>query len=172
MQDGGDNALHSDVVRGNAAGACPVGGAGGSDPLLADRFRSRVRILSPVLGDREQTGYVVSSTSDTLVFLPAKQSTSTAISTPNIIRIEVAHGTHTQKMNDALVGLLVGAGGGAIIGYATYKRPRPCDFCIDFGPGGQAAIAGGLGAILGTFVGVIAGSRQTDTWVPVAVPHR
>ena len=75
-------------------------------------------------------------------------------------------------MNDALMGLLVGAGSGAIIGYATYKRPKPCGFCIDFGPGAQAIAVGALGAIGGTFVGVIFGSRQTDTWVPVAAPAR
>jgi hypothetical protein len=125
-----------------------------------------------VLGDQKQTGSVVSTTSDTLVFLPAKQSTSTAISTPYIFAIDVAHGTHTQKLTDALVGLLVGAGGGAIIGYATYKRPKPCAFCIDFGPGAQAIAVGALGAIGGGLVGVIFGLRQTDTWVPVSVPAR
>ena len=133
---------------------------------------SRVRILSPILGDQKQTGWVVSTTSDTLVFLPAKQSTSTAIGTLNIVAIDVAHGTHTQKLQDALVGLLVGAGGGAILGYATYKRPKPCDYCLVFGRGFATAIAGGVGGILGTFVGVLFGSRQGDTWVPVAVSRQ
>jgi hypothetical protein len=133
---------------------------------------SRVRILSPVFGDQMQAGRVVSTTADTLVFLPAKQSTSTAIATPYIFAIDVANGTHSRKMTDALIGLLVGAGGGAIIGSATYKRPKPCAFCVDFGPGAQAIAIGALGAIGGTLVGVIFGMRQTDTWVPVAVPVR
>jgi hypothetical protein len=133
---------------------------------------SRVRVLSPVFGDQKQAGRVVSTTSDTLVFLPAKQSTSIAIGTPYIFAMDVANGTHTQKLTDALVGLLIGAGGGAIIGYATYKRPKPCEFCIDFGPGAQAIAVGALGAIGGAVVGTTFGSRQTDTWVPVAVPAR
>ncbi len=72
---------------------------------------SRVRVLSPVFGDQKQAGHVVSTTSDTLVFLPAKQSTSIAIGTPYIFAIDVANGTHTKKLTDALVGLLIGAGG-------------------------------------------------------------
>lgn len=133
---------------------------------------SRVRILSPVLGDQKETGSVVSATSDTLVFRPVKLSTGFAIATPNIVGIEVARGTHSRKLKGALLGFLAGAGAGAIVGYATYK-PTPCNgFCIDFGPGFDAALAGGLGGILGIVAGTIFGARQTDTWVPVAVPHQ
>jgi hypothetical protein len=132
---------------------------------------SRVRILSPVLGDQKETGSVVSATSDTLVFRPVKLSTAFPIATPNIVGIEVARGTHSRKLKGALLGLMAGAGAGAIVGYASYKRPDCSSFCIDFGPGLAAAIAGGLGGILGTVAGTIVGARQTDTWVPVAVPH-
>ena len=85
----------------------------------------RVRVLSPALGWRPKTGNVVSATSDTLVFLPAKQSASTAISTPKISRIEVAQGKRTHKLQGALLGLFVGAGVGAIWASASYK-PEPC----------------------------------------------
>jgi len=136
---------------------------------------SRVRISSPVLGDKLQVGSVLSATSDTLVFLAAKQSTSTAIGTPNIVGMDVARGTHTSKMKGSLMGFLLGAGSGAALGAATYKRPK-CDpdvWCLDmFGQGGQAAVGAILGAVSGTMLGLIIGSRPTENWVPVAVPGR
>ena len=133
---------------------------------------SRVRIVSPVFGNRRLTGSVVSATSDTLVFRAAKDSTSRSIGTPNIARIEVASGKHTRKLAGTLLGLFIGAGAGAILGAATYSPPKCTDFCLDFGPGFDAAIAGGMGAIAGTVVWLIIGSRETDRWVPVGVPRR
>ena len=134
---------------------------------------SRVRILSPALGNQLQTGSVVSATSDTVVILPAKQSFSTSIRTPDIARIEVARGTHTRKLQGALLGLFGGAAAGAIYASATYKPPKcePGTFCLDlFGQGGDAVAGGVLGGLVGTVVGMIVGDRKTDTWVPVAVP--
>ncbi len=134
---------------------------------------ARVRILSPALGDQKQTGSVLSATADTLVFLPAKLSTSTPISTPNIVALDVARGTHSRKLIGALLGFVIGTGGGAAIGYATYKRPSCQTFCLDIlGRGGNTAIGAVLGAVTGAVAGTIAGSGQTDTWVPVAVPRQ
>jgi hypothetical protein len=134
---------------------------------------SRVRIVSPVLGNEQKNGWVVTTTPDSLVFLPAKDSARVSISTTRIISIDVLHGTHTEKKNDTVIGMLIGATGGAILGYATYKRPKPCDIiCFDPGRGGQAAIGGALGGILGSFIGFVVGSRPIDTWVPVALPHQ
>jgi len=136
---------------------------------------SRVRIVSPILGDQRQTGFVAASTADTLVFRPAARDASPiAIATPNIARIEVASGTHSRKAKGALVGLLIGAGAGALIGAAAYKKPKPCG-CIrlfEDSRGSDAAIAGFLGGLVGAITGAIIGSRQTDSWVPVAVPRR
>jgi hypothetical protein len=136
---------------------------------------SRVRLVSPVFGDQRQTGIVASSTTDTLVFrAAARDATPIAIATPNIARIEVATGTHSRKAKGALVGLLIGAGAGALIGAATYKKPKPCGclFAFEDTRGSDAAIAGFLGGIVGAITGAIIGSRQTDSWVPVAVPRR
>ena len=135
----------------------------------------RVRILSPALGWRPKTGSVVSATSDTLVFLPAKQSISTALSTPTIAAIEVARGTRTHKLQGAMLGLFAGAAAGAILASATYKPPK-CQtdtWCMDlWGQGGDTAAGGVLGGLLGMLVGAIVGDRQTDNWVPVTVPAR
>jgi hypothetical protein len=135
----------------------------------------RVRVLSPAFCKRPKTGNVVSATSDTIVFLPARHSASTALSTPEIARIEVARGTHTRKLQGALLGMFAGAAVGAIYASATYKPPK-CQvdtWCMDlWGQGGDTAAGGVLGGLLGILVGTIVGDRQTDTWVPVAVPAR
>lgn len=131
---------------------------------------SRVRILSPVLDKRLATGSVVSATADTLVFRAASESTSTAIPTPNIIKIDIARGTHTNTARAGFAGAAIGAFVGAMIGGATH--PPPCTNCLDFSQG-AAALGGGLaGGVIGALVGVAIGKRPTDIWVPVAVPPR
>jgi hypothetical protein len=133
---------------------------------------SRVRIVSPVLGDQRQTGTVASSSADTLLFHPAKDASSIALATPNIVRMEVASGTHTRKLKGALIGLLTGAGAGAAIGAASYKKPKPCYLCfLEDSRGFDAALGGTLLGIVGAAVGTLIGARQTDTWVPVAIPR-
>jgi hypothetical protein len=130
---------------------------------------SRVRILSPVLGDRQQIGNVVSATRDTLVFLPAKQSASTAIGTPNIVRIEIAKGKHTQMGKGAAMGFLIFGGAFAFMANATYRDCHP--HCLWVTTRRSETLAAGvLGGLLGAFAGAAVGGRQTDTWVPVAVP--
>ena len=91
-------------------------------PLAAG---ARVRILSPALGDAQHIGNVASATWDTLVFVPVKQLTSTAIATPNIVRIEVAKGKHTQMGKGALIGFLMFGGAGAFMGNVTYHDCHP-----------------------------------------------
>ena len=132
---------------------------------------SRVRILAPVLGDRQQIGNVVSATWDTVVFLPAKQSASTAIGTPNIIRIEVAKGKHMQMGKGAVMGFLIFGGAGAFMANATYHDCHP-DCLWVTSRRSETLTAGVLVGLLGAFAGAAVGSRQTDTWVPVAVPRR
>lgn len=129
---------------------------------------SKVRILSPVLGKRHTTGSVVSATPDTLLFRAASESTVTTIATPNIVRIDIARGTHTNAGRAGFAGFILGALVGAVIGTAT--TPPPCTNCLDFSQG-YAALGGGLaGGVIGAVIGVTIGRRPSDTWVPVAVP--
>jgi outer membrane lipoprotein SlyB len=131
---------------------------------------SRVRILSPVLGNRGATGSVVSATPDTLVFRAAKESTSTTIATPNIVSIEVARGTHTNTARFTIAGFLLGAMMGTAIGAATHHSPSYNS--LDFSQ--QAAAFGGglIGGVAGALVGASIGKRPSDTWVPVTLPGR
>jgi hypothetical protein len=140
---------------------------------------SRVRIAAPVFGPGRQVGTVASLTRDTLVL---RQGVSTAlqpVATSEITALEISSGTHTRKAKGALWGLLVGAGSGAILGYALYREPR-CRkegfACVDlFGPDSKAtnaafsAVGGGL---LGTLAGTLFGMLATETWVPGAVAAR
>jgi hypothetical protein len=138
---------------------------------------SRVRILSPVLGDERQTVTVVSSTSDALVYRQNAQAAPQTLSSGVITRLEISTGTRAHKAKGALIGLLAGAAVGGILGYATWQRPTCKDpsqpfgcFTIDFGPGGDAAFFGAFGGMLGTIVGALIGIHQTDNWVPVILP--
>jgi hypothetical protein len=124
-----------------------------------------------VFGDERQTGTVMTAGADTLVFQPARDASAVTVATPNIVKMEVASGTHTRKLRGALVGFLVGAAAGAALGAAAYKK-QDC-FCImpdtrSF----DAALGGTLLGLVGTAVGTLVGARHTDTWVPVAIPHK
>jgi hypothetical protein len=136
---------------------------------------SHVRIESPVLGSGLQKGSVAASTADTLLFQPKAEVSPIPIATPNIVKLEVARGQHTHKARSALVGFLIGAGAGAVLGAATYKKPECHEIVCDILPDTRSFDAT-LGAVLlggaGAIVGAVIGAHPTDTWVPVAVPRR
>ncbi|HEX9084401.1 MAG TPA: hypothetical protein VF836_06665, partial [Gemmatimonadaceae bacterium] len=120
---------------------------------------SRVRIAAPVFGTEKQIGTVVSVTRDTLVLRQGASTNNRSVATSDITTMEVSWEQHTHKAKGAIWGLLIGAGGGAIAGYASYSEPKSCaDFsCIGsiFGPsskGSSALLGGVLGGIVGTVV--------------------
>jgi hypothetical protein len=137
---------------------------------------SRVRILSPVFGDKAQTVTVISSSPESLVFRLNAGSEPQTLKPSTITRMDVSTGTRAHKLKGALIGFATGALLGGIVGYATWQKPTCKDTsggfgCIafDFGRGGDAAFAAGGVGILGTIVGTLIGARKTDTWAPVIV---
>jgi hypothetical protein len=133
---------------------------------------SAVRVESPVLGSGLHKGSVVTATNDTLLFQPKAATPAIAIATPNIIKLEIARGQHTNKAHGALLGFLIGAGAGAVLGAATYQKPDCTGFCVypdsrSFDATVGAILLGSVGAV----VGALMGSHPTETWVPVAVPR-
>ena len=130
---------------------------------------SRARILSPVLGEKKQSGVVMSATQDTLFFRQSGASGDRALLTSQITSMEIARGTHTRKGRGALIGFIIGAGTGAGLAAATYKESP--GLAIDFGRGGDAAFGGVFGGLLGAAIGALVGTRSTDTWVPLAAPR-
>lgn len=134
---------------------------------------SRVRIAAPVFGPEKRVGTVVSLTHDTLVLRQGASTAFQPVVTSEITSLEISNGTHTRKAKGALWGLLIGAGSGAVLGYALYREPR-CRAegfaCLDLiGPDSKAtnaafsAVGGGL---LGTLAGTLFGMIATETWVP------
>lgn len=139
---------------------------------------SRVRILSPVFGDKTQTATVISTSPESLVFRLNAGSAPQTLGTSTITRMDVSTGTRAHKLKGALIGLATGALLGGAVAYATWQRPTCKDpnggfgcIAIDFGRGGDAAFAAGGVGILGTFAGMLIGARHTDTWAPVIVPQ-
>jgi hypothetical protein len=140
---------------------------------------SRVRITAPVFGPKKQVGTVVSLTRDTLGLRQGASTASRLVATSDITGLEVSRGSHTRKAKGALWGLLIGAGGGAILGYAMYQKPT-CDNqgfgCIMFlgpdSPGSNAVFSGVAGGILGLAVGTLVGMGAKETWVPGVVGER
>jgi hypothetical protein len=59
----------------------------------------------------------------------------------------------------------------AAITAATWKKPKDCFMCMDFGRAGDSAFAGALGGAIGGIVGLMFGARQSDTWVPIDIPR-
>jgi hypothetical protein len=147
-----------------------------SSPGGAVQAGSRVRILSPVLGDKTQTATVISSSPESLIFRLNAGSEPQTLKPSTITRMDVSTGTRAHKLKGALIGLATGALVGGAVGYATWQKPTCKDpnggfGCIsfDFGRGGDAAFAAGGVGILGTIVGTLIGARYTDTWAPVIV---
>jgi hypothetical protein len=158
-------------------GVCALSGTAGAQSMQGVAWPvaagSRVRVASPAVGDRAQIGQVVLATPDSLVLEPAANGIAFRIPTSSIVKLQVSQGTHTYKAKGALYGFLIGAGTGAILGAAAYKKSDCSEICIfPDSRGFDAAVAGALLGAVGTVVGVIAGTHAVDTWVPVALPGR
>ena len=146
-------------------------------PVWPVASESRVRVLSPVLGDKKQVGVAVAATRDTLSFRGERQPSYISIATSDIRQLEISQGKHTRLAKGALLGGLIGAASGAVlgvaIGAATHTKcptsgPANCTNWTAAWDALIGAIPGGIvGAAFGT---VVWGGRAWDTWVPVAVP--
>ncbi|MGH7603340.1 MAG: hypothetical protein ACRENK_04990 [Gemmatimonadaceae bacterium] len=136
-------------------------------PVASD---SRVRIFSPLIAEKKETGILVSATADSIVFRPTNEVGNRSLAVSDINRMEVVQGTHTRILKGAGWGLLVGGGLAAGLTAVTWQKPKNCGLCIDFGRGGDSAMAAALGGTAGLVVGALIGSFATDTWVPVRLP--
>jgi hypothetical protein len=134
---------------------------------------ARVRVVSSRIGSDPATGRVVAATSDTLVFSRAAGDVQLSIPTETILKLQVAQGTHTRKAKGMLAGFLIGAGTGALLGAASYKKDNCPELCIfPDSRGFDATIGGAFVGVVGSVVGLIVGAHAVDTWVPVALPGR
>jgi hypothetical protein len=87
--------------------------------------------------------------------------------------LQISQGIHQRKLKGAMMGLLIGASVGVVLGAITYEEPKCgpeewlCGF-MDPGRGGTAAIVGTAGGVVGAVVGLIAGAIPTERWRPVS----
>ena len=132
----------------------------------------QVRVESPVLGGDKHRGTLVSATADSIVLRTVQLNSPIAVPTGAVTQLEVKTGTHTRRLKGMLIGLAVAGGTGFGIAAATWHKPKPCMFCMDFGRYGDAAFIGSFAGIAGAVGGLIAGSIATDTWQPVDVPRK
>lgn len=129
---------------------------------------TRVRVSAVQLGDAI-TGVVVSHSADSLVVKSDRDSSTVALASAQVARLDVSRGRHTQKFKGAKIGWMSGASIGALVGYAMYEDPH-CGgeswFCIDFGPGFDAAVGATLLGTVGVLVGAMVGSIEREQWRP------
>lgn len=142
---------------------------------------TRVRVTAPgVLTPSRQSGRVLTSGADTLSLQPDGGAAPFVLPWAAVTDLDVSRGRHRSTFRGFVIGALVGGVSGAVIGAATYQETKPSagcpgteDFCItgplfDIGRGGSAALAGGLGALVGGVTGALIGhAHQDDTWEKV-----
>jgi hypothetical protein len=122
--------------------------------------RVRVHLLQP---PGKVVGSVVRLTADTLVIMSAEAAErQIALSTGNIERLELSRGQRSRAKIGALVGLLLGAVGGAVA-LGAYCEESDCVGAwplLGLIPVG-ALIGAGFGSGVGSLI-------QTERWQPVS----
>src|SRR4051812_18804453 len=88
-------------------------------PLQTD---SRVRIQAPILGDKRQTGTLVTATNDSVVFQAVDQTATRSLAVTDITRMDVKSGTHTNRWKGALLGFVLVGGASAAYSAATWSK--------------------------------------------------
>jgi len=137
---------------------------------------SRVRIATP--DAVPFVGTLVRGSEDTLVVeLPS--GSSLALPQARVTRLDVSGGVRRRTWQGAGIGFLAGAGVGAVVGLATYRRSDCGESAIGQGivcpllDGvsrevtlyGDALLIGAAGSIIGALVGHVG----HETWIPVSV---
>ena len=113
-------------------------------------------------------GAVVGGNSDSIRFVAARSTDTTAVALADLRRWEVSRGTRRRTGRGALHGLFYGA---FTSGLAAMMVPAP--EASGMSAGGFYGVVAAAGGVLGAGVGALIGSRQrTHRWEPVARPWR
>jgi hypothetical protein len=148
---------------------------------------TRVRLAGPGLDTLEAVGRIISSSQDSLSFRAEVRPVTRSFAVRDLTSIEVSGGSRTHRGRDALYGLFIGGGAGAILGAAKDPGIGPnlnnslgflcdprCGFPDTRNSKTPDIIAGTfLGGIGGTLAGFIVGSLdKSERWVPLHNAHR
>lgn len=129
---------------------------------------TRVKLVTPALDVAQQTGTVVSATRDTITFRSDVFPVTRSLAVADLTSLEISGGKETHRGRDALYGLAIGGSAGALLGAATYKKPKDCYWFCDTRSTDTVAgaIAGGLlGTLIGAFI--VGSNDKTERWVPL-----
>ena len=163
----------------SAAASATLGAQASTIPTIAGVSRgSRVRVAT-----RDAEPFVATlarDAGDTLVVeLPS--GASLALPQARITRLEVSGGVQRRTWQGAGVGLLAGAGVGAIVGLATYHRSDCGDSQV-----GQAIVCPLIDGVsrevtvyadalligaAGSVIGALVGHAGHEKWIPVSLPR-
>ena len=129
---------------------------------------TRMRLVTPTLNPAEQVGKLVSATSDTIVFRSDANPVTRTFAVSELTSIEVSGGQKAHYVRDALYGAVIGAGAGALLGAAAYKKPKSSELCFGCDRGTNAIAGAFLGAIAGTAIGAVVGAHdKSERWTPL-----
>jgi len=147
--------------------------AAGSRVRIRSAFVSAVADRYGTLGFRYATGSVVSATPDTLTFRADGDSAAATaiIPTRRILKLEIAQGTHTSELKDALIGAAGGLVAGEAFAAMTHNSCQEGN-CDGFYSPGVINTGRLIGVLAGAAIGAWMGKHPSETWVPVEVPRR
>jgi hypothetical protein len=131
---------------------------------------SRVRVVASSLPGGVGVGKVIATDGDSLILERERSRGVARLARSDVSSIQVSGGHHRNAGRGAILGLLIGAGGGAVIGAMTWT---PCTgFCI-LEPdtrSASAALGAGVLGTLGALLGTVAGALNvSDEWHSVAL---
>ena len=136
---------------------------------------SRVRVTSPATG--RLVGTLVAATDDSLRVALASGS-SLSFPTAAVSGLELSAGVQRRAWKGAGIGLLIGAGVGGAIGFATYRRSECYDnaiegfFCDIVNRTSRSVTVMSDAALVGTaggIVGALIGQVGRESWVAVSL---
>ena len=131
---------------------------------------ARVHVVAPTA---EVTGELLDLTADSLVVRgPAGES---RLARRDLVRAEVQDGTRGHKLAGFTMGTMIGAGGGALLGYASgddacpaAKQSQFFGCLYRFTARDKAAVGAIVLGAVGGVTGLIAGAQtMTEHWIPL-----
>ena len=131
--------------------------------------RTRVRVSTVDAPSVFRIGLVSAASVDTLWYLPDGADTTVALSYSAIAQLNVSLARHRNARKGAVIGVLVGAGTGIILGLAGGDDQGWVGFTAR-----QNAVIGGitvgaLGLLIG---GALGAAHDTEEWSPIRVLPR
>lgn len=126
---------------------------------------NRVRITAPSLGLFGMVGTILDSQERAVVFRFDASSRVDTLDRAAITEMDISIRRERRMGKSVGIGLLVGAGAGALIGLASGGNEGEGEF-ITFTDGEVVALGAVVLGVIGGAIGVLAGLQRRDVWAP------